>query len=146
MSDLALELKGIDELISDLQSLEKSLPGEATVSLRKLANRFCVDVRHAAPSKYKSTVAAKFWKKHLRTELTMKNGYVARIDIVNASNLHHLLENGHKQLDAKGNIVGKGFVPGAHYTEKTRLQWSNNGQMEQELDKIIQRSMRKHNL
>lgn len=144
--NMTIKIDGLEDLMKDMKALNDAVPGESVKCLKRLASRFIIDVKHNAPAQFKSTVAGKFWKKHLRENLSMKNGYIARMDIVNASNLHHLLENGHDLLDKNGQPVGAGFVPGYHYTEKTRQAWSGGSQMAEELETIIDKEARKHNL
>lgn len=144
--NMTIEIDGLEDLMTDLKALNDAVPGESVKCLKRLASRFIVDVRHNAPPQLKTTLSAKFWKKHLRENLSMANGYIARMDLINASNLHHLLEHGHMQLDEHGQPVGPGFIPGYHYTEKTRQDWSGGSQMAEELEKIIDKEARKHNL
>lgn len=144
--DMKIEIDGLEDLMTDLKALNNEVPGAAIKCLKRLGSRFIVDVRHNAPEEFKSTLQGKFWKKHIRESCSMARGYVARMDIVNASNLHHLMENGHMMLDHEHQPVGMGFVPGYHYTEKTRQAWSGGSQMAEELETIIDKEAKKHNL
>lgn len=138
MSEISFNLEGLDELQKDLSRAVTFYPDEAEKALKSLGRSFCKDAKSNAKKNY-NHLDQKWWKKRVENNL----GDMSLI-IINSSNTHHLLENGHHKW-----LFGKdtgGWVPGQHYTEKTRQSWESSGKVGQELDKVCKKVFKKVNL
>lgn len=133
-------LDGLDELAADLQKASTLYPDETKKSLKALANRFAKDCATKEPT-YDKVLATKQWKKEVNAS---SSNSTIEVNVTNNHPLHHLLENGHEKW-FMGTHIG-GFVPGKHYTEKTRMEWNTQGKVAEELDKICNRIFKKVNL
>lgn len=141
MSERAtFELDGLEELQQDLAKVSTLYPDETKSAMRSMANSFCKDVRAQEPN-YESILTTKQWKKDVN--VSAARGSID-VDITNTHPLHHLLENGHDKW-FMGKHLG-GFVPGKHYTEKTRQAWNAKGLVAEKLDEVVQKVFKKVNL
>lgn len=141
MSETAVfELDGLEELAADLQKASSLYPDETKKAMKTMATNFCKEVAAKEPD-YDKILATKQWKKEMASNTTNST---IEIDIRNTHPLHHLLENGHEKW-FMGVHVG-GWVPGKHYTEKTRQEWNANGKVAEELDEVMNKVFKKVNL
>jgi hypothetical protein len=136
----AFELDGLEELAADLQKASSLYPDETKKAMKTMAANFCKDVAAKEPD-YDDILATKQWKKEVSSAA---NNSTVEVDITNTHPLHHLLENGHEKW-FMGNHIG-GWVPGKHYTEKTRQEWNSNGKVAEELDEVMNKVFKKVNL
>lgn len=140
MSDMVFRLDGLDDLAKDLTKASTLYPDETERAIKRMATRFCKDAKDNAPEAY-DFLAQKWWKKHFSHTA---NNSAMEVNIVNASNVHHLVENGHEKW-FMGNHIG-GWVAGKHYTERTRQQWESSGKVAEELNKVCNSVFKKVNL
>ena len=141
MSETAVfELDGLDDLAKDLQKASSLYPDETKKAMKSLALRFVKDVQSEEPD-YDKVLATKKWKREV--EASANNGRI-QVNITNTHPLHHLLENGHEKY-FMGRHIG-GWVPGKHYTDRTRQDWNRSGKVADELNKVCNRVFKKVDL
>ena len=135
---VSFELTGLEELQEDLAKVITNYPDESKTALRQMANNFAKDVKSNGEPNYEDILSSKQWKKDI--DVRAAQGGVS-IDITNTHPLHHLLENGHEKW-FMGKHIG-GWVPGKHYTEKTRQDWNSKGLVAEKLDEVVQKVFKK---
>jgi hypothetical protein len=123
-----IKFEGLSEFQQKLQEIEKKYPFETEVELKKLGKNLKKNAQDKTPKK-----TGKLRKAYELSNVEYSTGGSSFITMTNTSPIFHLVERGHKQTDKKGNVVGKGFVPGVHMVENSVTELDN--EMEAEINK-----------
>lgn len=139
MSDaLDIDFHGLDK---DFQSLIDEFPEESEKYLREQAKAWkesCNDKGYKHYTKGKKPISKK-WKIEMEKDLLY---HATAVSVTNKHPLFHLLENGHRKW-LFGHDTG-GFVPGLHYAERTREEFSES--FGDDTDEFVVKAMKRHNL
>lgn len=128
LSEVNLELDGLEELMEDLTKAIKKYPDLAERRLRQVSNNFRRDVVAEEIRVIKDDNIVKKNKLTTRQgfKLSRTKGYNENMEVdFSAKGAHfHLVENGHHQVTKDGRTTG--WVPGNNVVKKMRKNYADH--------------------
>lgn len=127
--DISIGFEGFDELKDQMIQAIKSYPDLAEKHLRQSGTNFRRDVVAEEKRVVKDDESVKIKKKITSNqgfEVSKTRGYNENMEVdFKAKAPHfHLVENGHEQVTATGEVIG--WVEGNHVVEKMREKYKNH--------------------
>ena len=140
---LYAQVEGLDELAESLEKFAKKYPDRMGDALVRQAQEFRKDVvklvRNDTDSPGTSPKSLKKLKEYKVSEI-IGFGANQQVDISGIAPHFHLVENGHMQMNKNGEPVGKGYVPGYHFIDRTRKK--REKELPKEIESVIDKILR----
>ena len=129
LNDLDFKIVGLEELEDKMIQAIRTYPDLAEKHLRQSGTNFRRDVVAEEKSVVKDDESVKIKKKITSNqgfEVSKTRGYNENMEIdIKAKAPHfHLVENGHEQVTATGEVIG--WVEGNHVVQKIREKYKNH--------------------
>ena len=125
-------MNSIDEFLADINKVANNFPAEAEEHLKNIGSSFVKIIRKKSPDSGKKN--KRKLKRSWKTAIVGARGQDLVMNIWSTSPHFHLVDRGHVQKDAHGNV--KGFVQGKHFLAETVQEVSQNI-VPAELDKFF---------
>ena len=115
------DLSELDELIKDLQLIEKNRPKAAKSFIRKEGTKLKNKTLRKAKSIVKKQESGNYFDGIKRGEPYLYKGHILSIRAFNSAPHAHLLEEGHLLISENGKEIG--YVKGRHIFEQARNEF-----------------------
>lgn len=139
---IKINIDGIDELTSAINSLVKEYPDEMEMGLRRVA----LGMKRSTVQKMRERTrehTGNLVKKGVKVDKVKGYGSNLSVDIYGNQPHFHLIENGHEIIDPKTG-ENKGFAPGKHMMADTITEYREK--YPEEMEKLVVRVIKKKGL